>query len=96
MPKEDIPGSKLAIHVVKQKKLKRPLSDQANILKTHITKAIRRINDIKSFSRKELINNHCDQLEIDVIVAVESAHNSNLNARWLFVQIGLILLQIRT
>ena len=56
------------------KMLKSPLSDQATALEKKIAQVMSELDDFKSFNAQELINNHCDQLEIDVIVASESAH----------------------
>ena len=74
MPKDGLPDAKLDIHVAKKKKLERPLSDQEKALKTQFEIINRELDDLKSFNGQDIINNHCDMLEIDVIVAVESAH----------------------
>ena len=85
MPQDGLSDSKLAIHIVKQRKFERPLSDQAKVLKTQIAEVIRELEDLKSFNPQDIINNRCDQLEIDLIEAVESArkHIDKIEDSWL-------------
>ena len=62
-----------------------PISEQATALSAQIAQLIRKLDDLKQFNAQELINNSCDQLELDVIEAVESAHKriNDLEKEWM-------------
>ena len=72
MPKKGLPEIKSLKRMIKRRRLEKSLSDEAKMLKSIIASFPDQIQAVKDFDERELINHHCDQLEIQVSEEIDS------------------------
>ena len=73
MPKKGLADNKSVLKMLKSTKMEKPLSEQATTLKSALKSIESQIEAIRAFNGADHVNHHCDQLEIQVQDAIESA-----------------------
>ena len=73
MPEAGLPNNIGLVRILKKPKIQKPMNEDARMLKDKLTSVQEQIKSIKTFDARDHINLYCDQLELEVREAIDSA-----------------------
>ena len=73
IPNKGFPDNKILLNLLQNEAKERPLTNQAKALKSSVEALNEKMTKLELFDQSIEINSHCEQLEIDVYTAAESA-----------------------